>query len=184
MRDALLLVDLITRFDHEDGERLLEHYREALPALSAALEHARASGVPVVYANDAERPWTSDGPGLVRRAIEEGRGGDAIAAVAPRPDELLVLKPRYSAFDHTPLSMLLRELEVERVVLAGAAVERCVLQSAIDGRELGFKATILEDACVHVDRELEQVALTYAERIVGAQVVSVADWVSGAAQGV
>jgi nicotinamidase-related amidase len=179
MKDALLLVDLINRFDHDDGERLLEHYRAAVPAICRALDHARSSGIPVVYANDVEGPWTSDAPGLVRAAIEEGRGGDAVAVVAPQAGETFVVKPRYSAFDHTALSLILEELEVERVVMAGAALERCVLQSAIDGRELGFKTTILEDACVHVDRDLEQVALTYAERILGAQVVSTEDWVSG-----
>src|SRR5699024_9540540 len=116
VKDALLLVDLINRFDHDDGEKLLEHYREAVPAICRALEHARSSGIPVVYANDADAPWTSDAPGLVRAAIEEGLGGDAVAAIAPGAGEVFVLKPRYSAFDHTPLALILEEAGVERVV--------------------------------------------------------------------
>ena len=180
MNDALLLVDLVDRFDHEDGDRLLASLRERLPALLAAIASARRAGVPVVYVNDVVGPWTSDAPGLVRAAIEQGRGGDVLARVAPEPGDRFVLKPRYSAFDHTPLVLVLRELEVERIVLAGAATEMCVVQSAIDARELGFKVTVLEDACATIDQEIEELALTYAERVVGAHVVAQTDWAPGA----
>lgn len=44
------------------------------------------------------------------------------------------------------------------------------MQSAIDPRELGFKVTILAGACATTDEELEQLALEYAERVVGARV--------------
>ena len=33
-----------------------------------------------------------------------------------------MVKPRYSAFDHTPLVLILRELEIERLLLLGAAL--------------------------------------------------------------
>jgi nicotinamidase-related amidase len=93
-----------------------------------------------------------------------------VEAVAPREGDRFVVKPRYSAFDHTPLELILRELEVERILLAGAATEGCVVQTAIDGRELGFKITVLADACASPHERLEQVALTYLEEVVGAQV--------------
>jgi nicotinamidase-related amidase len=78
------------------------------------------------------------------------------------------VKPRYSAFDHTPLELVLRELEIERVLLAGAATEMCVIQTAIDAREEGFKVTILAEACATTDERMETLALEYAEQIVGA----------------
>jgi nicotinamidase-related amidase len=49
----------------------------------------------------------------------------------------------------------------------------CVVQSAIDARELGYKVTIVPDACAAVDVEMERVSLEYAERVVGAWVVPV-----------
>jgi nicotinamidase-related amidase len=167
MKDALLLVDVIQHFRHADGERLLESFRERLPGLREALAAARDRGVPVVYANDNDGIWDGDAPALVRRAIEEGRGGDLVAAIRPQPGDRFVTKPRYSAFDVTPLELILRGLEVERLLLAGAATEMCVAQTAIQGRELGFKVTVLAEACATTDPELEQVALTYLERVVG-----------------
>ena len=169
MRDALVVIDLLQRFDHEDGDALLASLRERLPGLVGALERARADGTPVVYVNDLDGRWDSNAPALVRDALD-GPGGDALAEVAPREGDRILLKPRYSIFDHTPLVILLRELEVERLLLAGAATEMCVVQSAIDARELGFKVSILAGACATTDPELERLAFEYAERVVGARV--------------
>lgn len=182
MKDALLPIDLFQRFDHEDGDRLLASVRGRLPAMRAALAAAREGGIPVVYCNDAGHRWDSDAPALVRDALD-GPGGDALRRIVPRDGDAFVLKPRYSVFDHTALVLLLRELDVERLVLIGAATEMCVVQSAIDARELGFKVSILADACAATDDELERLSLEYAERVVGAFVERVAEWQPGAATG-
>jgi nicotinamidase-related amidase len=135
----------------------------------AALGAARAGGIPVVYANDNQGIWDGDAPGLVRKAVEEGRGGELVAAIAPQAGDRFVVKPRYSAFDHTPLDIILRDLEVERILLAGAATEACVVQTAVDAREQGFKVTVLADACATNDERLERIAFEYLEEVVGAQ---------------
>jgi nicotinamidase-related amidase len=43
----------------------------------------------------------------------------------------------------------------------------CVAQTAIDARELGYKVTVLADACACVDPRLEAVALEYLEAVTG-----------------
>jgi nicotinamidase-related amidase len=170
VNDALLLVDVINDFRHEDGEQLLASFRERHAGLVASLEQARRDELPVVYANDNAGVWDGDAPGLVRRAIETGAAGDLVASIAPCPGERFVVKPRYSAFDSTPLELILQALEIERILLAGAATEMCVTQTAIQARELGFKVTVVARACATTDSELETVALTYLERVVGARV--------------
>jgi nicotinamidase-related amidase len=169
VRDALVLVDVVQTFEHEDGEKLLESFRSRRDGFVAALEQARADGVPVVYANDNFGVWDGDAPRLVRSALER-RGGELVEAIAPREGETFVVKPRYSAFDHTPLELILRELEIERLLLGGMSTEGCVAQTTIDGRELGFKVTVLADACATVDARVEQVALEYLENVAGARV--------------
>jgi nicotinamidase-related amidase len=138
--------------------------------MEAALEGARRAGIHVVYVNDAKDRWDGDGPGHVRDAIEHGRGGEVIGRLAPTPGELFLFKRRYSAFDDTPLGQVLAELDVEHVLLMGAATEGCVLQTGIDARELGLKANILASACATADEELERLALDYAERVAGIRV--------------
>jgi nicotinamidase-related amidase len=177
VRDALLPIDLFQLFDHDDGDALLASLRERADAMGAALDAARRRGIPVVYVNDGRGHWDSDAPRLVREALA-GPGGELLERLRPRPGDSFLLKPRYSVFDHTPLVVLLRELEVERIVLLGAATEMCVIQSAIDGKELEFKVTLLRDAGATVDASLERLSLEYAERVVGAFVCTVDEWLA------
>jgi nicotinamidase-related amidase len=170
VKDALLLVDVVNDFEHEDGDKLLESFRGRHEGLVQALEDARAEGVPVVYANDNFGVWDGDGPRLVRQALE-GRGGELVEAVAPQDDDSFVVKPRYSAFDHTPLELILRDLEVERLLLAGTSTEGCVAQTAIDARELGFKVSVPADACATVDERIERIAIEYLEAVAGVWIV-------------
>ena len=169
MKDALLLVDVLNDFEHEDGERLLDSFREQHEGMVRALGRARGDDLPVVYANDNYGVWDGDRQRLVKQALE-GRGSDLLEAIAPADDDRFVVKPRYSAFDKTPLELILRELETERLLLAGASTEGCVAQTAIDARELGFKVSVLADACATVDEQVERVALEYLEAVVGVRV--------------
>jgi nicotinamidase/pyrazinamidase len=65
----------------------------------------------------------------------------------------------YSAFREndkrtaTGLAGYLRERGVERVFLAGLALDFCVRFSAIDARELGFQAVVIDDACRAIDAD-------------------------------
>jgi nicotinamidase-related amidase len=169
VNDALLVIDVVSEFDHEDGLRLLACFRERLPVLRRVIEESRARGVPVIYVNDRHGRWDGDVRGLVRDALA-GAGGDVAAALEPRPGEAFILKSRYSAFDHTEVELLLAELEIERLLLMGGTTEGCIVQSGIDARERGFKVTIVSSACTTVDPELEQLALRYAEHVAGMRI--------------
>jgi nicotinamidase-related amidase len=167
--DVLLVVDVFNDFDHDDGDRLLASFRERAPNMEHALAAARAAGVPVVYVNDGHARWDGDVRRLVADALN-GKGGQLLEPLVPREGEPVLLKHRYSAFDHTSLDILLESLEARRVLLIGAATERCVVQTAIAARELGLKASIVADACARTDPDLEEIALGYAARVGGVHV--------------
>jgi nicotinamidase-related amidase len=170
VRDALIVIDVLSDFRHEDGAALLRSFRRCQPALRRAIADARGGGVPVIYVNDSHGSWDWDTRAWMARILERSSAAALIEHVGPRPGDTFLRKARYSAFDHTPLEIVLRELETERVLLAGAATEMCVVQTAIDARELGITVTILAAACASVDERNEETALAYAERVVGARV--------------
>jgi nicotinamidase-related amidase len=170
VRDALLVIDVVNDFEHDDGYALLASFREHLPALERELGVARTRGIPVIFVNDSHGAWDWDVPAQIRHATASPATGELIARVAPRAGETYLRKPRYSAFNYTPLEPILGELAIERLLLVGAATEMCIVQTAIDARELGLKVTILADACAAVDEANAALALDYAERVVGARV--------------
>jgi nicotinamidase-related amidase len=170
--DVLLVVDVFDAFDHEEAETLLASFRERGAAIAHAIAAAREFGVPVVYVNDDRDRWDSDAPALAREAAD-GPGGDIIRQLVPQAGDRVLLKHRYSAFDHTALELLLEAVSAERVLIVGAATEGCVVQTALDAREHGLKATILADACATADEELEETALRYAREVGGVRVEEV-----------
>ena len=84
MRDALIVIDVVNRFEHEDADRLLASFRERAGAMEAAIAAARERGDPTVYVNDQDGSWAGDASGLVRAAIG-ARGRDVVARLAPLP---------------------------------------------------------------------------------------------------
>jgi nicotinamidase-related amidase len=170
VKDGLLIVDVFNDFDHEDGDELFASFRERVPAMVEAIAAARVAKIPIVYVNDQLQRWDADAPGLVRSALAAKPGGEVIAPLAPEPGDRFVLKPRYSAFDHTALALLLEGLEIERILLIGCATEGCVVQTGIDAREAGFKVTIVADACAGTHPGLAEIALRYAEEVGGMRI--------------
>jgi nicotinamidase-related amidase len=82
MKDALLLVDAINDFRHEDAEMLLESFRERHRAIVRTLGEARAEDTPLIYANDNFGVWDGNAPRLVEQALR-GKARDLIPAIAP-----------------------------------------------------------------------------------------------------
>ena len=146
-RHALLIVDMISRFDFPDGERLLRQARRSLPAclrLRAAFDRA---GWPVLYGNDNYGRWRSDFKAQLREALAvDAPGRELVAALQPRPTDIVVLKPMHSAFFCTPLELVLRSLRVHRLVLAGTAGDGCITATTIDAHMRRLEVIVASDA--------------------------------------
>jgi nicotinamidase-related amidase len=78
VRDVLLLVDLIQTFDHEEGDALLESFRQRHGAILEAIESAREAELPVIYANDNHGIWDGD----AKRAIDAKEEGYKVTILA------------------------------------------------------------------------------------------------------
>lgn len=73
-------------------------------------------------------------------------------------------KPAYSIFEGTTpegesLSDLLARLDVTEVDVAGIATDYCVLASALDANEAGFKVSVLPEFCAAVSANTSTTAL-------------------------
>ena len=137
---VLLVIDMFSRWDYDDAERLLGGAERIAPAIAALRRRCRAAGVPVIYANDNAGRWRSDFGDVVRSAREAGGAGARIAELlAPGEDDYFVLKPKHSAFFGTPLDLLLRHLQARRLIVTGVASDQCVVFTAADARMLDYR---------------------------------------------
>ena len=157
-RSALVVVDMINSYDHPDAEELTRSVEQALPNMVRLVERAAEEDVLTVYVNDNFGAWTSNRDDLVRQAMESEHA-KLIEPIRPAPETLFVVKARHSIFYETPLEYILRQEEVERVVLIGQVTEQCVLYSALDGYIRHFQVAVPADATAHIHENLAEAAL-------------------------
>jgi nicotinamidase-related amidase len=72
---------------------------------------------------------------------------EIIERLAPRPDELVVDKGRYSAFHRTDLDSQLKALGVDTLIVCGVLTDVCVLGTVFDAFALGYRIRLVSDAC-------------------------------------
>src|SRR4051794_32590417 len=128
---ALIVVDMLNRYEHPDADRLMRSVRAVLPTMSDLIAQARDAGARMVYVNDNHGDWTAGRKALTRWAMQ-GADASLIEPIAPDRDVPFLVKARHSAFYATQLEYLLRQEGVERIVLVGQVTEQCILYTALD----------------------------------------------------
>ncbi len=152
--------------------------REIVDAVDAFHARARSLGIPVVHVRSELRASGVDDvrgrsdsawrttfpqhvgpiPGADGHALAGSRWTRFVTAVEPG-DEIVTGKKRLSAFYPTDLDFLLRQLGVRTVVLDGIMADCCVLNSAFDASNLGYRVVVPADLVRGTDEELERAAL-------------------------
>jgi nicotinamidase-related amidase len=170
-RAAVLALDLISDFDFPDGARVCRALASRAAAIRKLLQSARGTRTPVIYCNDNLGDWRSDAPALIAHCTAtDSRGADLVRSLAPQPADLIVLKPRHSAFFGTPLVALLDDARVDTLVVAGISAESCVWMTACDAHTRGFRLVIPADTLAGASVAALRRTLTSLKEVLGARV--------------
>jgi nicotinamidase-related amidase len=166
---ALIVVDMLNRYDHPDADRLKESARDVVPVIADMIQSARAADAPVVYVNDNHGDWTAGR----RKLTEWALGGDPslVEPIRPPSEVPFLVKARHSVFYSTQLEYLLREFEVTELVLVGQVTEQCILYSALDAYIRHFEVTVPRDAVAHIHEDLAEAALRLMETNMSANII-------------
>lgn len=70
-----------------------------------------------------------------------------MAAIAPDPQDIVLVKKKPSAFFGTPLLSLLIDRGVDTVLVTGGATSNCVRATVVDSASYNFRTMVVED-CV------------------------------------
>lgn len=175
---VLLLVDLFSHFRFVDGLPLGQALQDAAPAIAAACATARRRGTPVIFCNDNFRRWHEHWEDILEFTAREGTDTSRVLLrqLRPQHNDIVLLKSRHSAFFQTQLPALLDELQVERIAIAGASTDACVLCTAIDAHIRGLEVSVLEDATAAASPERHRRALAHMRESLGLRVLSQRAW--------
>jgi nicotinamidase-related amidase len=172
---ALVVVDMLNTYEHEDAETLTRSVREVLPNISGLVERASdRDGVEVVYVNDLYGEWNAGRTELLERVMQ-GSYRELIEPIAPAEDAIFIVKARHSIFYETPLEYMLRQQGIEKLVLVGQVTEQCILYSALDAYIRHMEVVVPRDAVAHIHPDLADAALRMMEVNMRAEVVAADD---------
>jgi nicotinamidase-related amidase len=160
---AVLVVDIQPLFT---GMPLSPSPAEVLPRLQRVLAAARDAGVPRVFIRHVipEARWTEvwqqQHPDRIKAALAPESPVAAFApAFEPQPEDVTVVKERYSGFVHTDLEGLLRERGIRTVVVMGLTTDVCVGSTARDAFQRDFHTVTLSDCCAEQTQARHEAAL-------------------------
>jgi nicotinamidase-related amidase len=149
---ALLVVDMTNAFVSDDYE--LGRSDTGQPAIEAnekLIEAARDADVPVVYTRGADADhFPPDYQGTTKSAGDRDEdfaemwetGNEIHEDLAPEPDDVVIQKPRASAFFDTHLSNLLHHYGIETLVVTGMTTSGCVRATVVDGHSSNFHVVV------------------------------------------
>jgi nicotinamidase-related amidase len=171
---ALIVVDMLNPYDHEDAEALMDSVGSVVPVLQSLIDAAGDHGIEPIYVNDNYNDWSAGRPELIERAVC-GAAPELVQPIVPGEDVPFVVKARHSIFYQTILEYLLRQEGLERVILADQVTEQCILYSALDAYVRHFDVVICERAVAHIHQDLADAAITMMKTNMRAKITSSVD---------
>ena len=172
VKRALLVVDMIEDFVHEGGALYCgPSMARIVPVIQREIARARDVAEPVVYLTDNHLPDDAEFQVFPPHAIAGTKGAEIVPELAPRDDDRVIPKRRYSGFFGTDLDITLRERGVDTLRLVGDCTNICVLYTAADARNLGYAVEVLEDGVTSFDEEAHRDALRELEKTLGAKIL-------------
>ncbi|RVM41535.1 cysteine hydrolase [Sinorhizobium meliloti] len=200
-RPALLVVDMQNDFVRAGAPFEVPTARETIPPQQHLLEAFRAQGLPVVFLkwigieNDPYR-WMQDKFTWARGLAEDIRGcrpghprhyadinaiRDCCAVIdelAPAAGEIQLTKRGYGGFLGTTLDAILRDREVDGVVITGVMAECCVEDTARQAYQLHYPAVVVTDGVATYDPKATATMLDVVDKNFGwvAEAKAVIKW--------
>jgi nicotinamidase-related amidase len=163
-----LVLDMENDLVHADGpngkaaygeqvraRRVLEHTR-------AALDKARAAGVPVGFVRVGFSPDYRECPPnspIVSGARKNGIfklgtwGTEVHPDLAPQPGDFDIVKHRVSPFYGTTLEPILRARGIQRIYCSGISTNAVVQAIVREGHDRDYEMVVLEDCCCALSAE-------------------------------
>jgi nicotinamidase-related amidase len=180
-RAALIIIDMQRDFLEPGGfgETLgndVSRLQAAVAPLRKVLAAARAVGMLVIHTREGHRPDLSDAPkhkvergepslrigaqGPMGRILVRGEPGhDIIPELAPAAGEPVIDKPGKGAFYQTDLELMLKNREIDTLLVGGVTTEVCVNTTVREANDRGFRCIVMSDCCASYFPEFHQAGL-------------------------
>lgn len=180
---ALLIIDMQRDFVTAGSPLCVAGAAATVPVIVELLRFCRQRGTTAIF--HIVREYDPSGLDVERCRLEQfcrvpgavrgTPGAEIVPELRPLPGEMVIVKPRFSAFFRTKLDLCLRRLGVDSLLIAGTQYPNCIRATVTDALSLDYRVTVLTDCCSARTPEIAEANLTDMRNL-GARCVSFAAW--------
>lgn len=145
-----------------------------IPNTVAPTDLAREAGIEVIFARIAcqkddgrDRSLSQKKPGFNYLSLPKDReDSQMVSELMPQGDEITVLKTTDSALTGTNLRLILHNMGIRNVIVAGIFTDQCISSTVRSLADESFNVVVVEDCCAAATddlhrRELEIINMIY-----------------------
>jgi len=149
-----------------------------------AIETARAASIRVIYARIAFQEGAPEVSPVQRSLYNFAKSGAMTktsaasqihSLITPKSEDIVITRPRVSAFKGSELDLVLRTLDIKHLVLSGNATRMGILATLFDAGDNGYQLTVLSDCCIDYDQAVHHFLMKEVFPL-QASVISLKEW--------
>ena len=170
---ALLVIDIQNTYletpdDAQEHERWKPFFQrmnqQVIPRTADLITTAREKGIEVIFAriaclkeNGRDRSLSQKKPGFNYLLLpKDQEDSQVVPALAPRDDEITVLKTTDSALTGTNLRLILHNMGIKSVIVTGIFTDQCISSTVRSLADESFEVVVVEDCCAAATDELHE----------------------------
>lgn len=172
-RTALLVIDVQNTYlnasdDKAEADRWAPFrdrmHGTVIPNARKLQDWARENGIEILHARIAcqktdgrDRSLSQKKPGFNYLLLpKDEHESQIVDELAPVGDEIVVTKTTDSALTGTNLRLMLHNMGIERVIVAGIFTDQCVSSTVRSLADESFEVVLIEDCCAAATQELHE----------------------------
>lgn len=157
--------------DFVTGKFENERAKKIIPNIKNILNRGRETGKEIIYVKDSHPEGDHEFDIWGSHAVEGTEGSEIVSGLEPEDDEPVLKKTKYSAFYNTELEKVLKDLDVNKVVLTGVLTHICIQHTAADAFYRGFEIIVPRGCVEDLDDQRNEKALKFIEENYNAEIL-------------
>jgi len=165
-KTGLLIFDMLNVYYRGASEETQKRMKPVVDNAVRLVDAARSASIPIFYAlanhrPDGEsrslivtdtdmrlRPWPNgECNPAVHGAVEGSWEQGVIEELAPRSEDYVIPKYRWSTFHQTYFDLALRSRRIDTIIVSGGAVDIGVASTVYSARDHDYNIIVVRDAC-------------------------------------
>lgn len=168
---AVLIIDMVEEF--VSGRFGSDRARRCAESIEKLIEIARKKGWMIIFTVDKHTSQDFEFRVWGRHCVRDEPSTKLV--FHQTSSDIVIEKMRYDAFFNTPLDTILRNYDIESIVLAGISTDICVLHTAAGAFFRNYEIFVCRECTEAIDESTKEWAIKYMERVYGAKIVSLED---------